>query len=114
VQDPKTLSTPLHVAARTGNLELVKALLPAVKKPYLRDVGKATAAEVALTEAPGAAGAAIAEAVLAAGGDPGEAALGIMKAALEKKADGVAAAVRGSPGTRLSPWPADPSQAHEA
>ncbi|GLC38176.1 hypothetical protein PLESTB_001091400 [Pleodorina starrii] len=91
LQYPQTLDTPLHVAARKGSMELVSVLLPAAKKPHLRNASKAVAAEVALAEAPAAAGAAIAEAILAAGGDPGEAGLGLMKAAVEKKADGVAA-----------------------
>ncbi|GIL76631.1 hypothetical protein Vretimale_8833 [Volvox reticuliferus] len=91
LQYPQSMDTPLHVAARKGNLALVSALLLAVKKPYLRNAAKATAAEVALVEAPDNSGVAIAEAIVAAGGDPGEAGLGLMKAALEKKADGVAA-----------------------
>ncbi|EFJ43608.1 hypothetical protein VOLCADRAFT_121415 [Volvox carteri f. nagariensis] len=80
LQYPQSLDTPLHVAALKGNLALVTALLPA-----------ATAAEVALAEASGGAGAAIAEAIVTAGGDPGEAGMSLMKAAVEKKADGIAA-----------------------
>ena len=64
---------------------------------------KLTAAEVALLEAPAApaegpaaaagGGAAIAEAIVAAGGEPGEAGMGLMRAAVERKADGLAAKV---------------------
>ncbi|KAG2430363.1 hypothetical protein HYH02_013725 [Chlamydomonas schloesseri] len=102
--DPTSKDTPLHMAARRGDGALVAALLPAVKKHYARNAAKLTAAEVALLEAPAAAaaaaagagsgssgGAAIAEAIVAAGGEPGEAGLGLMKAAVEKKADGLAA-----------------------
>ncbi|KXZ46400.1 hypothetical protein GPECTOR_44g75 [Gonium pectorale] len=91
LQDPLTKDTPLHVAARRGDVALVAALLPAAKKPYTRNGKSRTAAEVALAEAPGGAGAEVAQAILAAGGDPGEAGLGLMKAALEAKADGLAA-----------------------
>eukprot|EP00198_Chlamydomonas_reinhardtii_P010966 XP_001700303.1 predicted protein [Chlamydomonas reinhardtii] len=93
--------TPLHVAARRGDAALVAALLPAVKKHYARNGAKLTAAEVALLEAPAApaegpaaaagGGAAIAEAIVAAGGEPGEAGMGLMRAAVERKADGLAA-----------------------
>lgn len=83
------------MAARKGNLNLVSVLLPTAKKPYTRNAAKAVAAEVALAEAPGSAGHAIAELIVAAGGDPGESGGAIMKLALVKKADGVAALVRG-------------------
>ncbi|KAG2444244.1 hypothetical protein HXX76_001001 [Chlamydomonas incerta] len=96
LQDPSTKDSPLHVAARRGDAALVAALLPAVKKHYARNGAKLTAAEVALLEAPaaessGGGGAAIAEAIVAAGGEPGEAGLGLMKAAVAHKADGLAA-----------------------
>ncbi|PNW87956.1 hypothetical protein CHLRE_01g008500v5 [Chlamydomonas reinhardtii] len=101
LQDPGSKDTPLHVAARRGDAALVAALLPAVKKHYARNGAKLTAAEVALLEAPAApaegpaaaagGGAAIAEAIVAAGGEPGEAGMGLMRAAVERKADGLAA-----------------------
>ncbi len=135
-QDPTPAKdTPLHVAARRGDLPLLRALLAGSKKPHTRNAKKLTPAEVALSEctasapqaatpvvvaagtgaaaaaalaaraengdakaggsgaAAAAAGAAAAEALVAAGGDPGEAGVGIMRAAVAAKADGVAAQV---------------------
>ncbi|GFR51207.1 hypothetical protein Agub_g13556, partial [Astrephomene gubernaculifera] len=96
-QDPASGDTPLHLAARRADLDLVSELLPASKLPYTRNNAGATAAEVALlptgtssSSPSGGASAAVAEAVVEAGGDPGEAGVRLMKVAMERKVDGLA------------------------